>query len=143
METRLDQILDRMENRVETMSAYCDQMRLDAKNARIQHKLTVEFILSALEVASDLQNHDAGLTSRIRALGKKAELRAGLDTWFWRPETNGMEFRNMLRKRAAYLKASGYSIDQAWDLLVEFISGWSGQDLDEELLKEVVAEKYV
>ena len=135
-ETRLEELVDRI-------SAFSDQCRLDAANARNERKFLMDFMAGALDVANDLHNHDAALVARLKALGRKTELRASVDAWFWRPEiSQGMTFRNQLRKRAGYLRATGYTIDQAWDLLVDFVAGWTLEPLDEPLLKSVLAEAY-
>ena len=135
-ETRIEELVDRL-------SAFSDQCRLDAANARNERKFLMDFMLQALELANNLHNHDAALVARLKALGRKTELRASVDAWFWRPEiSQGMTFRNQLRKRAGYLKVTQYKLDDAWDLLCDFVCGRTIEELDEDLLKAVFAEAY-
>lgn len=139
----LTDTIERLSGIADTIAAFSAQCQADAANARIERKFLMDFMLVVLELANDLQNHDASLVARLKSLGKKTELRASVDYWFWRPEiAQGMTFRNQLRKRARYLKATGYTIDQAWDLLCDYIAGWTIEEIDEPLLKSVLAEAY-
>jgi hypothetical protein len=138
----LTESIERLSGIVETIAAFSAQCQADAANARTERKFLMDFMAGALELANDLQNHDSALVARLKFLGKKTELRASVDYWFWRPETNGMTHRNQLRKRAGYLKATGFTVDQAWDLLSDFVAGWTIEEIDEILLKSVLAEAY-
>ena len=140
---RLRGIVERCETLCDTMRVYCDQARADANRARVERKFTVDSITSALEIANDLGLQSGTLKARIKAMGEKETLRAGLDNWFWRPEPDTvLEFQ--LKKRLSYLYASQYNFDQAWDLLVEYIAGWTGAaSVDEELLRKVfISSRY-
>jgi hypothetical protein len=138
------ELIERLRGIADTIAAFSNQCQLDAANARIERKFLMDFMKDFLELANDLQNHDAALVSRLKSLSAKAELRASVDYWFWRPEVaQGMTFRNQLRKRANYLSATNYTLDQAWDLLCDFTAGCTIEDIDEPLLREVVAEAYV
>ena len=140
--TAESELISRLSDIADTIAAFSNQCQADAANVRIERKFLMDFMVSALEVANDLQNHDAAMVARLKSLGKKTELRASVDYWFWRPEIGTLTHRNQLRKRANYLHATRYTIDQAWDLLCDFIAGWTLEEIDEPLLKSVLAEAY-
>jgi hypothetical protein len=135
-ETRLEELVDRI-------SAFSDQCRLDAANARNDRKFIIDFMLAIQGPFIEFveTRNSAAFKSDLKKLADKQTIRSSVDYWFWRPETS-MEFRNQLRKRANYLKTSNYTLDQAWDLLVDYVAGWTGRELDEALLKSVLAGAY-
>ena len=115
----------------------------DLAQIRGERKQMLEIMLNVEQITCDFANKYDKLR-RDKAISKIIEretLRQGIDNWFWRPEP-AMEFRNQLRKRAGYLKANQYTLDQAWVLLCDFVAGWTIEDIDEELLKTVLAERY-
>ncbi len=135
-ETRLEKILERTEDRVDMMRVYCDQAKLDAMNARVQRTFVVDFINSMADLmvthgkAFDWQQ----LKRQVQILKNREGVRLSIDNWFWRPEPD-ISLREQLLRRAKYLKSQNYSIDQQWDLLVEYVAAWTKEDVDESLIK--------
>lgn len=70
----------------------------------------------------------------------RAERMAARDripTWFWRAE-EGLDLKAQLVRRAQYLRGEGYGVDDAWDLLREYLSDWAHVEVDDERLSRLV-----
>lgn len=59
--------------------------------------------------------------------------------WFFEAESD--DLRAMLTRRAKYLKAAKRDVDQAWDLLVEFLEA-NHHPVDQVMLSEIVTAVY-
>lgn len=126
---------------VQRAQVYADQTRLDAEQARIDRKFIIDFIMSVQDcLISFARTYDyRKFEHGIEQLKAKEGVRLTIDNWFWRPEPE-ISLREQLSRRGKYLKAGQYSIDQQWDLLVEFVSAWTKEDLDEGMIREIISE---
>ena len=125
---------------MDNLNQTVEHLMLLSENMRTTFQWQRQFFL---DMGALLQEESETLKARFRALGERERIRASVDAWFWRPEhAHGMTHKNQLRKRAAYLKATNYTFDQAWDLLCDFVAGWSREEIDKHLLAAVLSEHY-
>jgi len=139
-------LAERIEALVDRLRVYCDQARLEAERARVDRKFLVEFMLNVQDLLIEFAKTADWMKFKrqIQILRNREGARASVDNWFWRPE-KGLELKEQLARRAAYLKAQNYSLDQQWDLLVDFVAGWTGAEngaIDEALLRQVLKEAH-
>jgi hypothetical protein len=132
---------ERIEVLVDRLRVYCAQAHLEAERARADRKFMVDFMLGVHDLLVEFARTSDWMKFKrdIQILKNREGARASVDNWFWRPEKE-LDLREQLMRRAAYLKAQNYPIDRQWDLLVDYVSGWTGSELDEALLRQVLKE---
>lgn len=79
--------------------------------------------------------------SILRAEREAARTRVPL--WFWRPEPE-LTLKEQLVRRARFLRDEGYGLDDAWDLIREYLSDWvkSEEEIPDERLSKLLGHVF-
>jgi hypothetical protein len=137
---------ERLEELLKEACAVLSEARFELVCCRAERKMMIEYLSSALKLSIDFAktaDHQK-FELALKKLADREGVRRTVDNWFWRPEPN-LDPRRQLLRRAKYLKAKRFVLDDAWDLLVDYIAGWSrepSKTINENLLKSILAEAY-
>ncbi len=114
----LEDLVERMEQLIEAQGAI---IRGQAQVLKVYHDAAAEIL--------DEQQHRRFVSLEVRKAEREAA-RTKLPLWFWRPEPE-LELKVQLYRRAVYLiHECGYSIDDVWDLLREFLDDYAHPETD-------------
>ena len=97
------------------------EARFDLLEARRERKFIIDTILSVHDLAvrfardADWKRHEKALAE----IAAREGLRALMPPWFWRPGPEKLTARVIVR--AKWLRAENYTLDDAWDLLSDFL----------------------
>lgn len=122
-----------MEELVERLE---DDLLIQQRQIKTQFEILKAF--SDLYVEMTEETDKRKWLQRIIAKHEREAARIKLDLWFWRPEQS-LPIEQQLSKRANYLLSITYSVDDLWDLLTEYLQDWVGIEVDEGMLRDVIA----